>query len=233
MLNVTSAFTRACSGSMTEGSAAAFNGYMNNFFSKYDNLTGWLADTFESVKEAHSDFMSSRMWEFSNRINGKDGQFVGRFEIGYLSEVQYQQQAQGFMRDYIMANPTMMELYQNEQVSGWDGDFSSLCTGVGTDNYFYNKAMDGKVHFQDSEKEEDRTLTRTDYYSSRDELSHLSFSERVDIHRTWQATNMHVLKGLFDPTSITNEKIYSLEEVAKRKEDEVNNAGNVEDNFEA
>jgi acylphosphatase len=81
---------------------------MTSLYQKYENLSGWLGETLESVKEAHKTFMNSRMWEFSNRINGKDGQFVGRFEIGYLSEVQYQQQATGFMRDYIMANPALM-----------------------------------------------------------------------------------------------------------------------------
>lgn len=219
MINATSAFSRACSGSMTEASASAFDQYMGNFYQKYENLTGWLGDTVQSVKDAHKNFMESRMWEFGNRINGKDGQYVGRFEIGYLSEVQYQQQATGFMRDYIMANPLLMALYETEQVSGYDGDFSNLCSGIGTDNYFFNKAMDGKIDFN----EEEQKLTRTVYTTSRDNLTHLSFSERVDIHRTWKATNLHIANGLFDPTSVMNGKILSLEEVEeirKQREEE-------------
>lgn len=218
-MNATSAFTRACSGSMTEASAGAFNNFMTGFYEKYDNLSGWLGDTLTSVKEAHNTFMNSRVWEFSNRVNGKDGQYVGRFEIGYLSEVEYQQQATGFMRNYIMANPLLMELYQEERVSGYDGDFNPLCNGLGLENYYYSKAIDGKVMY-DKEKE---TLNRTVYSSSRDQLTHLTFSERVDIHRTWQATNLHIAKGLFDPTSITGGNILSVEEVEelrKRKEDE-------------
>lgn len=207
-MNVTSAFVRGASGSLTDSSASALNNYMTNLYQKYDNLTGWLGETLDSVKEAHRTFMNSRMWEFSNRINGADGKFVGRFEIGYLSEVQYQQQATGFMRDYIMANPLLMDLYQQDRVSGYDGDFNQLCSGIERENYFYNRAIDGKVVYD----EEENTLNRTIFNSSRDTLSHLSFSERVDIHRTWQATNLHIAKNLFDPTSTINGNILSVEE---------------------
>lgn len=208
-MNVTSAFVRGSSGSMTDNSAGVLNNYMTSLYQRYENLTGWLGETLESVKDAHKNFMNSRMWEFSNRVNGKDGQYVGRFEIGYLSEVQYQQQATGFMRDYIMANPVLMELYQNDRVSGYGGDFHELCTGLGRENYFYNRSIDGKVIFDG----EEQTLNRTVYNSSRDTLTHLTFSERVDIHRTWQATNLHIAKNLFDPTSIENGNILSVEEV--------------------
>lgn len=213
MLNATSAFTRACSGSMTDGSAAVYNTFMSTFYEKYDNLSGWLGETVQTVKDAHDSFMNSRLWEFSNRINGKDGQYVGRFEIGYLSDVEYQQQATGFMRDYIMANPLMMELYEAERVSGYGGDFSNLCSGIGRDNYFFNKANDGAVIFD----KEENTLNRTVYNNSRDNLSTLTFSERVDIHRTWQATNLHIAKNLFDPTNSTGGNILSLEEVEENK----------------
>lgn len=203
---------------MTDGSAAVFDNYMASMYQKYDNLTGWLGETLDTVKGLHSTFMNSRMWEFSNRVNGKDGQYVGRFEIGYLSDVQYQQQATGFMRDYIMANPLLMSLYQEDRVSGYDGDFNSACTGLGRDNYFYNRSIDGKVMYD----EEEKTLNRTMYTGSRDKLTHLGFSERVDIHRTWQATNLHLAKNLFDPTSMLNANILSVEEAEERRKEAAN-----------
>lgn len=215
-MNVTAAFMRASSGSMTDNSAAVFNDYMTSMYQKYDNLTGWLGETLNTVKDAHNSFMNSRMWEFSNRVKGKDGQYVGRFEIGYLSDIGYQQQAVGFMRDYMMANPLAMELYQQDRISGFDGDFHPACSGIGRDNYFYNRSVDGKVMYD----KEEQTLNRTVYNSSRDNLTHLSFSERVDIHRTWQATNLHLAKNLFDPTSILNEKILSVEEVEERRKEQ-------------
>lgn len=214
-MNVTAAFMRASGGSMTDKSAAVFDNYMSSMYQKYDNLTGWLGETLSSVKDMHTNFMNSRMWEFSNRINGKDGQYVGRFDIGYLSEVKYQQQAVGFMRDYIMANPMAMELYQDGRISGYDGDFHNACVGIGRDNYFYNRSIDGKVMYDDEKK----TLNRTMYTGSNDELAHLSIAERVNIHRTWQATNLHIANNLFDPTSGINDKILSLEEVEERRKE--------------
>lgn len=215
-MNATSAFTRACSGSLTDESAGVFDQFMSGFYDRYQNLTGWLSNTLDVVKETHQNFMESRMWEFSNRINGKEGMYVGRFDIGYLSEVQYQQQATGFMRDYIMANPLLMELYEKDRVSGYDGEFGDLCTGVGRENYYYNKSMDGKVHYD----EEGKSLTRTVFNSTRDSLTRLSFKERADIQRTWRATNIHIANNLFDPTSIENKNILSLEEVQALKEKE-------------
>lgn len=212
-MNVTAAFMRATSGSMTDASANVFNQHMSSLYDKYQNLTGWLGNALTNVKEQHENFMNSRMWEYSSRMKGKDGQYVGRFEIGYLSEAKYQQQATGFMRDYIMANPLLMELYEQERVSGYDGDFSDYNTGIGRDNYFYNRSMDGRVNFD----KEENTLIRTVYNSSRDSLTHLSFSERVDIHRTWKATNLHIAKNLFDPTNITGGDILSLEEVEESR----------------
>ena len=204
---------RGASGSLTERSAAVFDQHMAGLYQKYEGLSGWLGGALDSVKEAHTNFMNSRMWEFSNRVNGKDGTYVGRFEIGYLSEVKYQQQATGFMRDYLMANPMAMELYLEDRISGYDGDFSAACAGIGRENYFYNRAMDGKVVFD----QEAETLTRTSYSSSRDSLTQLSFKERADIHRTWQATNLHLLANLFDPTSISNGEILSVEQVEERR----------------
>lgn len=215
-MNATSAFTRACSGSLTDESAGVFDQFMSGFYDRYQNLTGWLSNTLDVVKETHQNFMESRMWEFSNRINGKEGMYVGRFDIGYLSEVQYQQQATGFMRDYIMANPLLMGLYEEDRVSGYDGEFGDLCTGVGRENYYYNKSMDGKVHYD----EEGKSLTRTVFNSTRDSLTRLSFKERADIQRTWRATNIHIANNLFDPTSIENKNILSLEEVQALKEKE-------------
>lgn len=208
-MNATSAFSRGCGGSLSAQAAESFSNYMGSIYSRYQNLSGWLGDTLESVKRDHQNFMDSRMWEFSKRL-GNDGQFVGRFEIGYLGDAKYQQQAQGFMRNYIMANPLMAALYQDGRASGYNGEISQLCNGVGRENYYYNKAIDGMMMVGD-----DGELTRTDYHTSRDGRVSLSVRERVDIHRTWNASNIHIAAGLFDPSNTKGDNFLSEEEVAK------------------
>lgn len=211
MINVTSAFSMGIGGSLTQASADVYNRFMGGMFEKYQNLSGWLSGAMDNAVKSHENFMNSRMWEFSNRI-GKDGQYVGRFDIGYLSETQYQQQATGFMRNFIMANQNVWELYEADRISGYDGDFSDRCAGLGRDNYYYNKAMDGLVHMGDDER-----MIRTQYNTSVDSYTHLSAMERINIQRTWNASNVHIAKNLFDMTSVMGEKILSVEEVELRR----------------
>lgn len=195
---------------MSEHAAGVYNRFMGNMFEKYQNLSGWLSGAVESAVQSHDNFMNSRMWEFSKRI-GNDGHFVGRFDVGYLSEARYQQQATGFMRNFILANPEMYALYEAGRVSGYDGDFSDRCSGLGIDNYYYNKAMDGLAHLVDDE------MHRTAFNTSVDSYTHLSAMERINVQRTWNATNVHIAKNLFDPTSIVGEKILSVEQVEERR----------------
>lgn len=213
MINVTAAFSMGIGGSLSERAADVYNRTMGEMFERYKGLSGWIGGAIESATTAHEKFMNSRMWEFSNRI-GRDGHYVGRFEIGYLSEVEFQQEATGFMRNYIMANPAMMALYMEDRISGYDGDFSDLCNGLGRDNYFYNKAMDGMVHMVGED------MLRTHYNSSRDGFTHLSGMERMDIKRTWNASNQHIAKGLFDPTSVLGGEILSPEQVEELRRQE-------------
>lgn len=214
-MNVMSAFTHGCSGAMSEQTAGMLDTFLTGLYSGYQGLTGWLGDAVNTVKESHEKFMNSRMWEFSKRINGADGKWVGAFDIGYLSDIKYQQQATGFMRNYIMANPMAMEMYLQEQISGYGGDFANLCVGVGEENFYYRQAMHGLLNYNT----EENTLCRTLYNDSRNGGEHISFSNRVDIQRTWRATNQHLLAGLFDPTSIDNDDILTLEQVAERKKE--------------
>lgn len=217
MFNATSAFSMGMGGKTSQAAADHYNNCMNGFYNQLGPMQGWLSGTLEHVKKTHEHFMSSRMWEFSSRI-GKDGHFVGRFEIGYLSEVQFQQQATGFMRNYIMANPEMMQLYLDGRVSGYGGDFSDYCSGLGRDNYYYNKAIDGMNRLN-----EDSNLVRTDYHTSRDNGTHLTVRERIDISRTWAATNLHIAERIFDPSNNAGGEMLTIEEVETLRKEQAEN----------
>lgn len=210
-LNATSAFSMGTSGSLSAGAADAYNTYMGNLYNSYTNLDGWLGETLKAVKVEHQNFMNSRLWEFSKRIN-KDGHFVGRFEIGYLSEAHFQSQATGLMRNYIMANPNVMRMYLDERISGFEGEFSALCHGLGRDNYYYNKAIDG-MNIYDPEK----GLSRTTFHTSRDAGVGLSMRERMDISRTWTASNAHIARDQLDMTDPKGGDILTLEQVEEAK----------------
>ena len=63
-------------------------------------------------------------------------------------------------------------------------------------------------------------MLRTHYNSSRDGFTHLSGMERMDIKRTWNASNQHIAKGLFDPTSVLGGEILSPEQVEELRRQE-------------
>lgn len=208
-MSVTKAFTFGVCGSMSPQLANQFDNQMNDFFKSQGHLSGWLGEKLQQVKESHNHFMKSHMWEFSRLNDMKEGQFVGRFEIGYLSEVQYQQQATGFMRDIIMANPNMGRLYDEGRVSGYDSEFK-LDMGIARDNYYYNKVQDGRVRLD----EERGDISLTHFISSRDSFLRYTTKQRKDAYRTWRASDIHIGRGL-DPSNILGGDILSVEDGLK------------------
>lgn len=217
MITASGAFTRAISGSLNEHSAAAYNQRMQEHYAEFEGLGGWLGETLENAKQNHEKFMTSRLWEFSNLFDGKKGMYVGKYEIGFLSKAEYQRDAIGLMRNYIMANPNVMEMYNDDRIYGYGGDFSDLCSGIGRENHFFNKAMSGVLYYN-----EDKELVRTDYTTSIDGFGTLTRQERQDIQRTWLHSNQHIAENLLDFTdNLTHGSIKTVEEAeAIRKERE-------------
>lgn len=208
-LTSSDAFTYASCGSLDENSAAIYDETLRGYYDNIKVTSGWLSETIDRVKKSHDIFMKSRMWEFGKSLSSNEGRYVGRFEIGYLGDLPYQQQAIGMMRDIIMANPMMMELYEQGRVAGYDRLFNDLNSGIGRDNFFYNKVMDGYLH-----KDKEDKLTHTVYRNNRDSYTHYNTRERFGALKTWRASNQHISKGN-DPSSIVNNKIRSVEEGLK------------------
>ena len=200
------AFGYAASGSMNEQVASIYNQQFNDYYTTLgNNLTGWLGDTIKEVKDSHDFFMRSRLWELGNKLKGNDGMYVGRYEIGYLGGLTYQQSAEGYMRDIIMANPNMMNLYLEGRVSGYDGELNFRNVGVGRDNYYFNKVQNGYL------AKEENQYKHTRFLSTRDHMTNYSVRERHDSHRTWRASDVHIQNG-YDPTSLEGNKLLTIEE---------------------
>jgi len=211
-MSSSSAFTYAASGSMSEKVASVYDQQMNNFYSSFSGLNTWLGDALKEVKENHDYFMRSRLWEFGKKLKGGEGMYVGRYEVGYLGGLDFQREAEGFMRDIIMANPSAMELYQAGRISGYGGELADLNFGIGRENFYYNKVNNGYVEHSDE------GTSHTRFLSTRDNHTSYSTRERHDAHRTWRATDVHIRNG-YDPTiSILGDmdgKVLSVEEGLK------------------
>lgn len=201
-MNSIDAFALSCGGVVTENQMSQYAQYVNVGVQQAKAMGGWISKQAEATLERFNTFLNSRAWELSSRTDGsKEGEWVARFDIGYLSNMGAQQRAEGLMRDYIMANPVIMQLYLDNQISGYNGEFSNFCTGIAEDNYFYRNATHGLVML---ETVDDIPKANRTYHTDSMAKGNLSFRERVNIQRTWEASNMHVANTLFDNTSMMN-----------------------------
>lgn len=212
-MSVSTAFNRTACGTISSQAAHEYDNFMRDYYAHLQSYGGWVGEVVGKVLAEHDTFMNSRMWEFG-RIGKSDiGHYVGQYEIGYLRTLTAQQNAKGYMCSVIMANPVISELYEQKRINGFsDQEIHKFCTGHKEDNYFYRKVTDSTMSLTQNQ-------TPTEYkrhLSTRDNLTTLSEHEREAALRTWRATEFFVDKG-YDPTSITNEPIKSVEEIELEK----------------
>lgn len=197
-MNSADAFSFSISGSHTESSISRYADYLNRANNALGRFGGWLGDQAARNMESFDNFLSSRAWEMGKRLlNKEDGEFVGRYSIGYLGSVNAQQNADGYMRDVIMANPIIQQLYLDGEVNGYDGDFSHFCSGIGADNLIWRRMFDGVVNL--TREEEVNRLSRVSYNDSA--VGKYSYRDKVYAHKTHAASNHHIATTQFDITS--------------------------------
>jgi len=198
-MNSSDLFAFAVAGAQTEQSIGQYQNFVNQTNAiQPTGVSDWLKSKVDNLQQNFTSFVNSRLWEYSTRLLGEGkGEYVGRFDIGYLGTIEGLQSAEGLMQNYIMANPNVMKLYQDEIIDGYGGKFSPLCSGIGRDNFFFRQANNGVLR-QEGEGEEQQWL-RTHFHDSTG--NKLSFRERVNIHKTWNAVNEHLATTYLDITS--------------------------------
>lgn len=203
------AFSYAISGSFTDEAINKYAQYVNNTTAMFQNASGWLGEQAKKTMSNFDTFLNSRAWEMGKRLLGKnDGEYVSRYSIGYLGNLESIQQAEGYMRDYIMAHPVLHQMYLDEEIEGYGGEFSHFCAGVGADNLFYRRSMNGLLNLEMID--ETAHLRHTHYHDTLG--GQLTFRERVDVQKTWAAVNHHLAGSLFDLTSAEGNKRKSAQE---------------------
>lgn len=211
-MNSADAFSFSISGSHTESSINRYADYLNRANSAIGRFGGWLGDQAARNMESFDNFLSSRAWEMGKRLlNKEDGEFVGRYSIGYLGSVNAQQQADGYMRDVIMANPIIQQLYLDGEINGYGGEFSHFCSGIGEDNLIWRRMFDGVVNL--TKKEDVNHLSRASYSDSA--VGKYSYRDKVYAHKTHAASNHHIATTQFDITSSEGKKRSSFLDLAE------------------
>lgn len=116
--------------------------------------------------------------------------------IAYMSTTEQLQCAAPVMQRWIMAEPTVRQMYLNGEVSGYGESYTNLHgNGVGAAHYDWRQVMSGIATITDDH------ISHTTYVEDTRDDNELSVFEKVDILRTWNTVQVALSEGEQDPTS--------------------------------
>jgi len=164
------------------------------------------------LTEAGARFMSG-VTDLYNRVSGDGAIRIAKAAarsvqsiwnsdiIVELTTIGRLQHARPVMQRWIMAEPTVRNLYHQQRVDGYSGSYVDVNPGlVGEDHYDYRRATDGLVT-----EREDGIWQAECYF---DELlpddTDLILDEQIEIQSTWAALVDSLRAGKEDPTSVWN-----------------------------
>ena len=123
-------------------------------------------------------------------------------EIRPLTTVGQVQFAPITMQRWVMAEPTIRQLYHNNACDGYSDTYVDMYPGdIGENHYDYRRAVNGLVVDQPDDAEyEWLAVTYLDDLVEGD--SPLTLEEQIDIQDTWRFLKGHLSHSKEDPTSI-------------------------------
>lgn len=156
---------------------------------------------YNNAMNLYERFSGSSAMRYANAARRNIGSIWQSDEIRQLTTIGDLQQAPLTMQRWIMAEPTVRQLYQQQRVEGYVDSYVDTHQGnIGEDHYDYRRVMQGIV--VDDDKDD---WSATTYY---DELlpedQELLLEEQVDILVSWESVVQKLREGRSDPTSRWN-----------------------------
>lgn len=122
--------------------------------------------------------------------------------IYYLNNLEDLQNAQVRMQRFIMAEPTIRDLYHNQRCDGYSDTYVDVQPGaIGNNHYDYRRVMDGIVQVHELDNGESTFTVNTYLEDLKDGDRNLTFDEQCNILSTWEIVQMYIKAGN-DPTNI-------------------------------
>ena len=116
-------------------------------------------------------------------------------EFSYYHTLERVQQATPFMQNYIMANPTVRELYNQQMCDGYSDTYVDIDKGrIADTHYHYRRVMDGVIQDQevDGEYNWSAKLYLEDLLPGDRELE---IDEKSKVLAKWEIVNMLIKDG--------------------------------------
>lgn len=177
-------------------------GTMNFLEQQLTNISTSLTDAgknfFSNTQQLFDQFHGSEAMRLARASVRKVSSIFQRDEIRSIWDLGKMQNAPLTMQRYIMAEPTVREMYQKQRCDGYSATYQDMYPGaIGDNHYDYRRVMDGLV------VETDEGDTKCTFYF--DDLvegdRRLSLDEVIEIRSTWDFVKEMMQNGKRDPTS--------------------------------
>lgn len=124
-------------------------------------------------------------------------------QIRYIPDLVGIQTAPLMMQQYIMANPTIREMYHKNLCDGYSDTYIDVHPDdIGDTHYDYQKVMDGLVYEENVGTEEEPIYrTMINIYPDIAIEDRLLPEEQIDLYNTWEMLEAYLKAGDDDPTS--------------------------------
>lgn len=180
---------------MSAGMAGIGSGFMETARSAWDRFGN--SDAFRRAKAAVR--MVSHMWQ--------------RDEIKSIWEMASFQQAPLTMQRFLVANPNVRQMYNEQRVDGWSDTYVDMYPGKsGWQHYDYQLVADGFVQTKPIMDEEGEVVDNdfhVEFFFDEpvEGDRKLTLLEQHDIFACWDAMNALIADGGEDPTSVYANKL--------------------------
>lgn len=164
---------------------------------------------FNSAREMYEQFNGEHARRLIQAAARRVGTMWQSDSIQFLSSIGQLQHAPPTMIRWVMAEPTLREMYHAQQVDGYSDYYEDVApSDVGEQHYDYRRVMDGIVVLNEDAQDEEPEWHADSYMEDLlPDDGDLSLAQQVDILDTWQAIVAHIRHGKDDPTSRYNAQL--------------------------
>lgn len=169
-----------------------------------NNISQAAQQFFESARGIYEQMDHSKALRRAKAASRRVQNLWQRDGIQPLTTMAALQQAGVDMQRWVMAEPSLRELYNGQQCEGFHSTYIDTFPGtVGEDHYDYRRVMDGIV-----QENKDFSWQATTYFEDPvpDDVE-LTLEDQHDIMTTWRFVQAAVTRGRDDPSSPSNEPL--------------------------
>ena len=186
---------------------------LNWMQTQFDQATNMLTEAgrsfMEGSRQLFEQFNGAEAFRRARAVVRRVQGIFQRDDIHPLLDLDKLQSALFQMQRWVMAEPTIRDLYHNQRCDGYSESYNDVEPGVkGTDHDDWRIVNNGFVLDvpAENEGEEDGWMYRVFFDEIKEGDRELTFGEKVDIHETWDMVKHYIATGE-DPTSIFGNKL--------------------------